>query len=55
MAAEVLSIPEESLAQVIEIIRAGCDHFEDVADFEETVERLREWCDAEEEYLSDQD
>lgn len=51
MASEVLSIPEASLPQVIEVIRHGCNYYEDIADFEETVAQLRKWCDDEEEYL----
>jgi hypothetical protein len=51
MAKETLAVPEEQLPQVIEIIRHGCDYYEDIVDFEETVAQLRRWCDEEQEYL----
>lgn len=51
MASEILSVPEGHLARVIEIVRAGCDRYDDIADFEETVAQLRRWCDEQEEYL----
>jgi len=48
MASEVLAVPEEHLAEVIEIIRAGLKD-RDVSP--EVREALEEWCREETEYL----
>lgn len=50
MANEVLSIPEESLEEVIRVIRAGLKT-EPVSD--EVRAYLAEWCDDEEAYLKE--
>jgi hypothetical protein len=49
MAKEVLYVPEESLEEVIRVLRAGLK-VETVS--EETREQLTKWCDEEEEYLN---
>ena len=47
MAKEILAIPEESLPEVIRVIRAGLTYFrlpsKNVSD--ETKDRLIDWCD----------
>lgn len=55
MAKEILAIPEERLAEVIKVIRAGLE-FVDSGEYlpqisDETREQLEKWCDSEEEYL----
>jgi hypothetical protein len=50
MAKEILAIPEEHLAEVIRVIRAGLAL---AAVSNEVREQLTKWCDAEEEYLRD--
>lgn len=52
MASEILSVPEEHLAEVIAIIRKGIEESPEVSD--DVKERLTEWCDDEEEYLEGQ-
>jgi len=49
LATEILSVPEEHLQEVIDIIRAGLHKKKDVTP--EVFERLIEWCDEEEQYL----
>lgn len=49
MANEILAVPEDSLAEVIRIIRAGLKAAKKVS--RNTLERLTEWCDEEEAYL----
>lgn len=49
MARENLSVPEESLAEVIEVIRAGLEVAVEVS--EDTRRNLLRWCDEEQEYL----
>jgi hypothetical protein len=49
MASEILSVPEEHLLEVIAIIRAGLAN---KACSAEVRERLTEWCDEEEEYIT---
>ena len=48
MAVEILSVPEEHLREVIQVIRAG---LQQVAVDMDTRSALEEWCDAEESYL----
>lgn len=48
MATEILAVPEEYLAVVIDIIRAGLDA---IVVPEEVAERLNEWCETEGAYL----
>lgn len=50
MASEVLAVPEENLAEVIKVIRAG---LRTTTVSNETHEQLTNWCDAEERYLKD--
>jgi hypothetical protein len=49
MSAEVLSIPEERLDEVIKVIVYGLAHVDDIS--EETREALNQWCADEREYL----
>lgn len=49
MANEVLSVPEESLAQVILVIRTGLKNAKYIS--KETRRELKKWCDEEEAYL----
>lgn len=49
MAKEVLVVPEESLPEVIRVIRAGLHAVGDLR--EETRQVLLEWCEDEEAYL----
>lgn len=50
MASEILAVPEEDLLSVIAVIREGLNG----ADVPEHVaERLTEWCDSEEAYITD--
>ncbi len=49
MGIEVLSVPEEHLAEVIGVIRAGLESVEVSA---EVLERLTEWCSEEEAYIT---
>lgn len=51
MASEILAVPEENLAEVVIIIRAGLNA-EEVSP--EVSERLGAWCDDIEEYLTSQ-
>ena len=48
MAKEILAIPEESLTEVIKVIRNGLKHSL-VSD--ETRHNLEQWCNEEEEYI----
>jgi len=48
MANEILLIPEESILEVIEIIRIGLQH---TCVTEETEKQLLKWCEEEENYL----
>jgi len=48
MASELLSVPEDKLAEVIRVIRAGLK-VEGVS--KETETQLKRWCDEEERYL----
>jgi NCAIR mutase (PurE)-related protein len=50
VASEVLAVPEEDLADVIAVIRAGLS---EVPVASEVFEHLSEWCDGEEAYLED--
>jgi len=50
MAKEILAIPEEFLADVIRVIRAGLEHVDYC--YSETREQLNKWCDEETQYLS---
>ncbi|MCJ2530800.1 MAG: hypothetical protein LN413_00565 [Candidatus Thermoplasmatota archaeon] len=50
MASETLSVPEEHLPEVIEVIRAGLSQ---VATSSTVRDALREWCIAEEYYLEE--
>lgn len=50
MASEILAVPEEKLAEVIAVIRAGLRTTKVSA---ETHDQLTKWCDAEEQYLKD--
>lgn len=49
MASEILSVPEEHLLEVIAVIRAGLAN---KACIPEVRERLAEWCDEEEAYIT---
>lgn len=49
MAKETLSVPEESLKEVIAIIRSGLKHVKWIS--ETTHDNLTTWCNEEEEYL----
>lgn len=49
MASEVLSIPEESLAEVIRVLRAGMLSAKNISTA--TRNSLKQWCREEEEYL----
>lgn len=49
MAKEVLAVPEESLKEVIAVIRSGLHHNKWVS--QDTRDNLSNWCDREEEYL----
>jgi hypothetical protein len=53
MAKEILAVPEEHLADVIKIIRAGLEvvAFDRNSVDPEVIEQLTEWCNDEEEYL----
>lgn len=55
MASEILAVPEEHLADVIRVIRAGLDvyGFEPEYLHPDVVEQLKKWCDEEEEYLKE--
>lgn len=48
MASEILTVPEESLEEVIRVIRAGLGHTRVSSD---TRRNLKKWCDEEEKYL----
>lgn len=50
MASEVLSVPEEHLADVIYVIRRGLLSTKKGID-KEVFQMLTKWCDEEEEYL----
>lgn len=54
MASEVFSVPEDRLAEVIKIMRAGTEACwpELHAD---TIKNVLDWCDHEEEYLASLD
>lgn len=54
MALETLSIPEEHLADVINVIRAGCHLRHDQID-PEVYARLTQWCNDEDDYLHQDD
>lgn len=49
MAKEVLAVPEESLKEVIAVIRSGLSHNKWIS--QDTRDNLTEWCDREEAYL----
>jgi len=49
MASEILSVPEEHLAEVIAVIREGLSRLK-VSD--EVQDQLTRWCDEEEEYIN---
>ena len=52
MAKEILAVPEDHLAEVIAVIRAGLKATEtDGSVSDVTREQLAKWCDEEEEYL----
>lgn len=48
MASEIMAVPEEILDEVIQVIRIGLARA-DVS--ERTKDMLREWCEAEQDYL----
>ena len=50
MASEALYVPEESLAQVIIVIRTGLKNAKHIS--KETRRQLKKWCDEEEAYLN---
>jgi hypothetical protein len=50
MASEALYVPEEYLADVIRVIRAGLKAERRLP--REVRQQLKKWCDEEEEYLS---
>lgn len=49
MASETLSVPEESLAEVIIVIRTGLKNAKHIS--KDTRRELKKWCDEEEKYL----
>lgn len=51
MGREVLVVPEESLAEVISVIRAGLISKPNIS--EDTRRNLMRWCDEMEEYLNE--
>lgn len=51
MASETLVVPEESLRDVIRVIRAGLDHTKGIP--RKVRQNLRNWCVEEEMYLDD--
>jgi hypothetical protein len=51
MASEVLSVPEENLAEVIRIIRTGLKNAKFIS--KDTRANLKKWCDEEEAYLKE--
>lgn len=55
MAKEILAVPEEHLADVIKVIRAGIEviSFDQDSVDSEVIEQLTKWCDSEEAYLKD--
>ncbi len=50
MASEILAVPEEDLAEFIQIVRAGLVSYRRVTPA--VREALEEWCHNEEEYLA---
>ena len=50
MASELLSVPEENLEEVINVIENGLKHTKVSRD---TKRNLKEWCREEKEYLSE--
>lgn len=52
MASEILAVPEDNLAEVIAVIRAGLKTTKVTP---ETREQLTKWCDEEEAYLRGDD
>jgi hypothetical protein len=51
MASEILSVPEESLAEVIRVIRTGLKNAKFIS--KDTRANLKKWCDEEEAYLKE--
>ena len=51
MASEILSVPEESLAEVIRVIRTGLKNAKFIS--KDTRRNLKFWCDQEEAYLKE--
>jgi ABC-type transporter MlaC component len=51
MAKEILTVPEEHLQEVIDIIRAGLYVIGNVIK-QEVREQLTRWCDEEQEYIN---
>lgn len=49
MAAEILSVPEEHLLEVIAIIRTGLKHTKKITP--EVEKQLKKWCNEEEDYM----
>lgn len=49
MATEILSVPEDSLEEVILVIRNGLKATKGLS--RETRKQLKKWCDEEEEYI----
>lgn len=49
MASETLAVPEESLKEVVAIIRSGLSHVKWIS--KDTRNNLKKWCDDEEAYL----
>jgi hypothetical protein len=52
MAREILSIPEENLADVVLVIRRGLNRIYGLIS-NETLEQLTKWCEETEEYLKE--
>lgn len=50
MAREILSVPEEHLAEVITVIRTGLQHAKGISTT--ATDQLYKWCREEEEYLN---
>jgi hypothetical protein len=56
MASEILTIPEESIPEVIAIIRCGLQYqpiFSNQIISGETIDQLTRWCDDMEKYYND--
>jgi len=53
MGTEILTIPEEHIEDVVNVIRTGLWHFG--PENEEVTEQLHKWCDEQIEYLNEKD